>query len=124
MVNNQEWRDHSVYSWTIETLQSFVGEEEGLKLEFKKASEFLSDGKFDKSKLNQEVAEAVSAFLNSAGGVLLLGVQTEPSQGGPRAEKLAPIGQWTSNRTLSAFSIRLSVSELHNLINLYVTPSP
>lgn len=63
--------------WEVEDIAELVGAAEGIYLEFKKPSEFIRNGAFSRDLAAQELAETISAFLNSDGGVILIGVQTD-----------------------------------------------
>ena len=55
--------------WTIQDIDALIVPEEGAYLEFKKATEFLANGKFVRSILIEELVETASAFLNADGGI-------------------------------------------------------
>ncbi len=51
--------------WTIRDIETYADSEEGSYLEFKKANEFLTNGKYDRNKMVTELVETASAFLNA-----------------------------------------------------------
>jgi predicted HTH transcriptional regulator len=63
--------------WKILDIQELAGTEENVHSEFKKPSELLHNNTFARDKFAKDLAETVSAFLNSDGGVILIGVQTD-----------------------------------------------
>jgi len=63
---------------SLENILSLIAQGEGLTIEFKES----------KSKLNKDIYESVCAFLNRAGGHLLLGVQDDGSIVGVDKDKI------------------------------------
>lgn len=72
--------------WTRERLQQFVGQEESYNLEFKSSRPLLdpSGGKVD--SFFNDLSCHVSAFLNSDGGLLIIGLEEPPQSDRKRAE--------------------------------------
>ena len=118
------WLQRSATEWTEEALNDLVGFEEGLFLEFKKASEFLQDANLSRDKLKREIAETVSAFLNSAGGVLLIGVQTEQDNEDRKLERLKPTIDWNQEESLENLGTLLTASSIRDIVHGNVMPSP
>ena len=97
--------------------------QESLYLEFKKPGEFLaSGGTFSGDKLAKELAETASAFLNSDGGIILLGVQTTPV--GTRTEQLKPLNQWDDESTFETLAISLTPTQVLDRVNSNLAPPP
>jgi hypothetical protein len=85
-VNDAWYSSISTYQSVQELIAN--GETEGVSLECKN----LSSSRLDPG-LRKQIAKTVSAFSNSAGGVLLLGVGTDKSdQGVDRLTQIHPIG--------------------------------
>ena len=96
----------------------------GPYLEFKKPNEFMVQDKFSWDRFSEELAETVSAFLNSDGGVLLIGVQTDRVAADKRAERLKQHGEWVSNQTLEHVGIKLTPSQIGDRIYGNILPKP
>lgn len=111
-------------SWELADIDKLVGTEEGVYLEFKKPSEFMREGKFSPDLLSAEMSETVSAFLNSDGGVILLGVQTDKPNKDKRTEALKKIETWSSDQTFEHLQILLTSSRIRELINSNIIPRP
>jgi len=77
--------------WEVSDISKLAGTEEGVYLEFKKPSEFIDRGNFSRDRFASELTETVSAFLNSDGGVILVGVQTEEHRRDRKTELLKPL---------------------------------
>lgn len=113
-----------VKSWDLSHIHDLVGVEEGLYLEFKKPSEFLKNGKFIRDEFISQITETVSAFINSDGGVILLGVQTDRNPQDKKAELLKPIDSWSEKQTFEYHEISLTTSQIQDLIYLNLLPKP
>ncbi|MBI4331318.1 MAG: ATP-binding protein [Chloroflexi bacterium] len=75
------------------------GAEEGAYLEFKKPSEFIAGGRFNSDEFSRQLAETASAFLNSDGGVILVGVQADPDATDKKVERLRDMKDWNPDET-------------------------
>jgi len=93
-------------------------------LEFKKPSEFISQGQFSRDRFSGEIAETVSAFLNSNGGVLLIGVQTYQAPGDRKTELLKSLSDWIAGDTFEDRGIRLTASQVRDFIYGNLLPKP
>jgi len=111
-------------SWDISDVAERAGTEEGVYLEFKKPSEFLKDGNFSRDLAAKELAETVSAFLNSDGGIILVGVQTDKHERDKRTELLKSLDTWTSDQTFEHRGISLTESQIRDLIYGNIMPKP
>ena len=60
--------------------------------------------------------------LNSDGGILLLGVQTNSID--PRTETLKPLSQWDDQRTFEKAEIHLTQSQILDRVNSNLSPQP
>lgn len=109
--------------WEVSDIEKLAGTEEGVYLEFKKASEFVESNNFSRDKLTNELAETVSAFLNSDGGVILIGVQTDRKKD-KKIELLKPLETWSSDQTFENINISLTVSQIRDLIYGNIVPKP
>ena len=116
--------DKPASQWTVQDVEALENLEEGAYLEFKKATEFLTNGQFDRSKLIDELVETASAFLNADGGTILLEVQTYPSADDKRVEYLKPTVDWEWSGTLEEWSINQSASQVQEIINSNLSPRP
>lgn len=111
-------------SWELADVNKLVGSEEGIYLEFKKPSEFMYEGNFSQDRLSTEMSETVSAFLNSDGGVILLGVQTDKPNKDKRTEVFKTIETWSSDQTFEHLKISLAASRIRELISSNIIPRP
>ncbi len=111
-------------SWELADIEKLVGTEEGVYLEFKKPSEFMYEGRFSLDRLSVEMSETVSAFLNSDGGVMLLGVQTDKLNKDKRTETLKGINTWSSDQTFEHLRISLTASQVRDIIYGNIIPKP
>ena len=117
--------DKPAYEWKLEDLENLVGFEEGQYLEFKKPKEFNTrKGQYSKDILSAELAETVSAFLNSDGGVLIIGVQTDPDKTNSQIEFLKKINDWNSNETFESQRISLNLPQIRDRIYGSLQPKP
>ncbi len=78
-------------SWKVSDVAKLARTEEGVYLEFKKPSEFIKNGNFSRDLAAGELTETVSAFLNSDGGIILVGVQTDKHKRDKKTELLKPL---------------------------------
>jgi len=122
------WGERRRTDWNPEALANLAGEKEGLHLEFKKPQELMGgkgkNRRYSRDLLRREVAETVSAFLNSDGGSILVGVQTERDRRRRKDETLQHLSKWTSCETLEALGISLSDTQLSQIVHSSVTPAP
>ena len=116
--------DKPAPQWTVQDIEAWVGFEEGAYLEFKKATEFLTNGQYVRSKLVEEIVETASAFLNADGGTILLGVQTDLSADDKRVEYLKPTVGWERPETLEERGINQTASQVQEIINSNLSPRP
>ena len=61
--------------WTIERLNDYVGQEETYQLEFKSSRGLLQTTAGEIEKTFNDLSTHISAFLNSEGGVLVIGIE-------------------------------------------------
>ena len=103
--------------WDINDLRDLANAEpqESLYLEFKKPGEFLVNGIYSPDILAEELAETSSAFLNSDGGIILLGVQTNSVD--PKTETLKPLDDWDDQNTFERRGISLSAFQIIDRVN-------
>jgi hypothetical protein len=94
---------------TLQAIENFVTtrQEENLSLDFKT----VSDSEFKKEGDKKHLAEAVSGFANSAGGIVVWGIGTEKTAGQDTAAKVAPIS-----------NVRQFVARLEEATPFVVTP--
>jgi len=111
-------------SWEVPDIDKLAGTEEGIYLEFKRPSEFVQAGNFSPDLCAAELAETVSAFLNSDGGIILLGVQTDKPNKDKRTEVLKRFETWSSDQTFEHLGISLTASRIRDLIYGNITPKP
>ena len=96
-MNESIYSQKQASSWEVPDIEKLAGTQEGVHLEFKKPSEFIQRGRYDRDLFTTELTETVSAFLNSDGGVILIGVQTEEHRRDRKTELLKPLGAWSSD---------------------------
>jgi predicted HTH transcriptional regulator len=66
--------------YNIEFLQSLVGQQETQLLEFKSSRELLNESADKRAKfIASQIVPAVSAFLNTDGGQIVIGIEEEKS---------------------------------------------
>lgn len=111
-------------SWEVSDIDELAGTEEGVYLEFKRASEFVRDGKFSPDVCATELSETVSAFLNSDGGITLLGVQTDKHNKDRKAEVLKRHETWSTDQAFEHFGIQLTASRIRDIIYGNIVPKP
>lgn len=61
--------------WTIERLRDFIGQEENYHLEFKSAKGILQASNNEANNIFNTLSTHLSAFLNSEGGLLVIGIE-------------------------------------------------
>jgi hypothetical protein len=110
--------------WEVPDIEKLAGIEEGIYLEFKKPSEFFENEKFARDKFTRELAETVSAFLNSDGGVILVGVQTDKHSRDRKKEFLKSLDTWIPDHTFEHLGISLTASQIRDLIYGNIMPKP
>ena len=69
--------------WTLDRLKEYIGAEESLQLDFKSSRPLASGNKNDAKKFVDGLSSHVSAFLNSEGGLLLVGLEEEDRKNQP-----------------------------------------
>jgi len=106
-------------SWEVPDIEKLAGTEEGVYLEFKKPSEFVQ-----RDLAIRELIETISAFLNSDGGVMLIGVQTERHKRDKKTELLKPLEAWSSAQTFEHLGISLTASQIRDVIYGNIAPKP
>jgi hypothetical protein len=115
-MSQNEDRAKNANTWDLQDLEALVGAEEGTYLEFKKPSEFMKDGKFSWDIISEELAETVSAFLNSDGGTILIGVQTDKDNRDKKVERLRNIKIWAQDQTFENLKVSLTTSQVRDRI--------
>jgi len=73
-------KNHQKNLWTRERLESFIGQEESTQLEFKSSIPLNSSKDSDITKFfSDKLSPAVSAFINTEGGTIIVGLEEERS---------------------------------------------
>jgi hypothetical protein len=110
--------------WNLELLHSYIGQEESYELEFKSSTALTGDdGKA--RKFLADLTCHVSAFLNSEGGRLLIGIEEAESRDKKQAEKAVglslgvPRSRYTAARISSAIC-----DQIHPSVASYVSVFP
>ena len=111
-------------SWEVSDIAKLAGTEEGVYREFKKPSEFIKNGSFSRDLAAKELTETVSAFLNSDGGIILVGVQTDKHKRDKKTELLKSFDTWTYDQTFEHLGISLTASQIRDLIYGNIVPKP
>lgn len=99
--------------WTRERLEGYIGQEEGYQLEFKSSRGLSQESP---AKFITDLTCHVSAFLNSDGGVLIIGIEEAPSKDKKRAETAiglsdgVPRSRYTGARLQSSLCAQISPS--------------
>ena len=123
-MTQESWAHKRAPQWTLEDFGELAQAEEGEYLEFKKPLEFIKQSKFSRDVFATEVTETLSAFLNSDGGVLLIGVQTDKLATDRKTESLKAVAEWKYDGTLEAQGITLSSSQIRDVIFTNLSPRP
>lgn len=123
-MNESMYSEKQASSWEVADIEKLAGTQEGVYLEFKKPSEFVQRGNFSRDLVATELTETVSAFLNSDGGVMLVGVQTDKYKRDKKTELLKPLGAWSSDQTFEHLKISLTASQIRDLIHGNIVPKP
>jgi len=110
--------------WEVADIEKLIGTQESVYLEFKKPSEFVQKGHFSRDLFVNELTETISAFLNSDGGIILVGVQTEGYGIDRKAELLKPLGDWASDQSFEHLGVSLTASQIRDLIYGNIVPKP
>lgn len=100
--------------WTKERLQALVGEEESLKLEFK-SSRALTVADSKASAFIDDLTTHVSAFLNTGGGVIVVGME-ETRDDPKRAEKASALSEGVPRSVMVG-------SRLENMVCSRINPT-
>ena len=111
-------------SWEVSDIAKLAGTEEGVYLEFKKPSEFVRNDIFSRDEFIRELIETVSAFLNSDGGVILIGVQTDKHKRDRKTEFLKSLENWSLKQTVEYLRISLTASQIRDVIYGNIVPKP
>ena len=69
--------------WTLDRLKEYIGAEESLQLDFKSSRPLAGGNRNDAKKFIDGLSSHVSAFLNSEGGLLLVGLEEEDRKNQP-----------------------------------------
>ena len=123
-MTESDWVRKPAPEWQVVDLQNVAGAEEGAYLELKKASEFIRNGRFSWDVFAEQLASTASAFLNSDGGILLLGVQTVQHEADKKRESLAPLADWVIGQTFGSLNIKLSTSQVWDRVYGNLSPKP
>jgi len=124
LLSESAYFEKPANSWEVSDIDKLAGTEEGVYLEFKRPSEFVRLGNFSPDLCAAELSETVSAFLNSDGGVILLGVQTDKHNKDKRTEVLKQFETWSSDQTFEHLGISLTASRVRDLIYGNIMPRP
>ncbi len=111
-------------SWKVSDIAKSAGIEEGVYLEFKKPLEFIKNRNFSPDLFTKELTETVSAFLNSDGGTILIGVQTVKHARDRKTEFLKSLDTWAFDQTFEHLGISLTASQIRDLIYGNIVPKP
>ena len=123
-MNERPYTEKPASLWDIADIEKLAGTQEDVYLEFKKPSEFVQKGHFSRDVLIKELTETVSAFLNSDGGVILVGVQTEVHGRDRKTELLKPLAGWSYNQSFENLGISLTAYQIQDLIYGNIVPKP
>lgn len=102
--------------WTIERLNDYVGQEETYQLEFKSSRGLLQTTAGEIEKTFNDLSTHISAFLNSDGGVLVIGIEESDKRDKKQAGKAVslsdgiPRSQWIGDRIQSKLCDRIQPS--------------
>ncbi|MBI4267827.1 MAG: ATP-binding protein [Chloroflexi bacterium] len=123
-MSESTYSEKRASSWEVSDIGKLAGTEEGVYLEFKKLSEFVRAGKFSPDLFAKELSETVSAFLNSDGGVVLIGVQTDKHNKDRKTEVLRRLEAWSIDQTFEHLDISLTASQVRDIIYGNIVPKP
>jgi Putative DNA-binding domain len=108
-------------TWTIERLSSYIGREESAHLEFKSSLPLTTGKDTDINRFfNEKLSPALSAFINTEGGILIVGIEEERSGGDRDLAKALSKGVPRSAMTGIMFSNKL-LDRIHPATGSFVT---
>jgi hypothetical protein len=93
-MNREPW------NWIREDLEQLVGQAESIRLEFK-ASRILDENKHSREQIAKSISSEVSAFANTEGGVIVIGINEKPNGKARIAEGIdegVDIASWSPER--------------------------
>ena len=99
--------------WSVEKLQNFIGQEETYHLEFKSSRGLLQTSSGEIDKTFNDLSSHISAFLNSEGGLLIIGIEESDKRDKKHAGKAVslsdgiPRSQWIGDRVQSKLCDRI-----------------
>lgn len=112
--------------YKIEFVQGLIGQEETQRLEFKSSRELVNENPQKRSKfISERVVRAVSAFLNTDGGQLVIGIEEKDgvavalSPGVPRA-----VLSWEQLQSAICDRIQPAVAGYVSVFSVQVGTSP
>jgi hypothetical protein len=102
--------------WTLERLNNYIGQEETYQLEFKSSRGLLQTTAGEIEKTFNDLSTHISAFLNSDGGLLVIGIEESDKRDKKQAGKAVsisdgiPRSQWIGDRIQSKLCDRIQPS--------------
>lgn len=99
--------------WSLERLQTYIGQEETYNLEFKSSRGLLQSTAGELEKTFNDLSTHISAFLNSDGGLLIIGIEEFDKRDKKQAGKAAalsdgiPRSLWIGDRIQSKLCDRI-----------------
>ena len=72
-------------SWNKERLETYIGQEEHVRLEFKSSKGLKQDKESEKKDAINTITKEVVALINTDGGEVLIGIEEEPRQRGAKS---------------------------------------
>lgn len=110
--------------WNLERLRSYLGQEESYEVEFK-SSKALTGDDGRARKFLADLTCHVSAFLNSEGGRLLIGIEEAESKDKKQAEKAVELSSGVPRSRYTAARISSAIcDQIHPSVASYVSVFP
>lgn len=108
--------------WSLERLQSYIGEEESYQLEFKSSRDLLQQ---NPNKFFDELSRDVSAFLNSEGGTLIIGIEEATRKDEKRAGKAVDLSEGVPRSQCRGDRLSNAICDrIHPSVSSYVQVYP
>lgn len=109
--------------WTLDRLKEYIGAEESVQLDFKSSRPLASGNRNDAKKYIDALSCHVSAFLNSEGGLLLVGLEEEDRKNQP--DIATALSEGVPRKLLTAQQLENSIcARIHPSVAAYVQVYP
>ena len=92
--------------WTLSRLEEYIGQEETYQIEFKSSKGLIQQTTGDLDKTFNDLSTHVSAFLNSEGGLLIIGIEESDKRDKKQAGKAISLSQGVPRSLLTPHQIQ------------------